>query len=134
ARALAPRRARRAASPRRGGTARNCRGDRMNGSGSGLSLRRIEREFLRPHRAALGLALAGLLAQSLLGLPVPLIQGWVVDRLVPYLHAGASAVGDRAALGRSIAAALAAMLACHVGRMALGWKVSALMSRVTLEV
>jgi ABC-type multidrug transport system fused ATPase/permease subunit len=99
-------------------------------------LRRIEREFLRHRRLTLGLALAGLLAQSLLALPVPLLQGWVVDRLVPLFRAGAGAVAaaDRAALGRAVALAVAGMVACHAGRMALGWKVSALMSRVTLEV
>ena len=39
-------------------------------------LRRLEAEFVRPHRRAVLLALAGMLLQSALLLPVPLAQGW----------------------------------------------------------
>src|SRR5437763_16116032 len=50
---------------------------------SGLSrLRRLEGEFLRPHRRIVLLALAGMFVQSLLLLPIPLLQGMVLDRLV----------------------------------------------------
>jgi ATP-binding cassette subfamily B protein len=97
--------------------------------------RRVEAEFLRPHRGALLLALAGLLGQSFLSVPVPLLQGWVVDRLVPLFEPGSRPEPvDRRALAVTILAGLLAMIACHLGRMALGWKVSATMSRVTLEV
>src|SRR3984957_15850893 len=44
-------------------------------------LRRFEAEFLRPYRGAILLGLLGLVVQSVLLLPVPLLQGWVVDRL-----------------------------------------------------
>src|SRR5215470_12814531 len=53
-------------------------------------LRRFEAEFLRPYRGAIALGLLGLLLQSVLLLPVPLLQGWVVDRLVAYCRASAS--------------------------------------------
>ena len=45
-------------------------------------LRRLEADFLRPHRCILLLALGGMLVQSLLLLPIPLLQGMVLDRLV----------------------------------------------------
>ena len=41
---------------------------------------RLEADFLRPYRWAIGLGLLGLLVQSVLLLPVPLLQGWVVDK------------------------------------------------------
>lgn len=92
-------------------------------------LRRLEARFLRPHRPAVALALAALLAQSLLALPVPLLQGRVLDRLV----AARGPAAPTAAAG-AIAAALAAMLACQAARAALGWWASARMSRVSLDV
>ena len=55
-------------------------------------LRRFEAEFLRPYRGPILLGLLGLLVQSVLLLPIPLLQGWVVDQLVDVLPG----CGDRA--------------------------------------
>jgi ABC-type multidrug transport system fused ATPase/permease subunit len=63
-------------------------------------LRRFEAEFLRPYRAAILLGLLGLLVQSVLLLPVPLLQGWVVDRLVAHFRVEEIA-GSRAISGES---------------------------------
>ena len=70
--------------------------------------------FLRPHRRALAVALAGTLAQSLLALPAPLLQGFALDQLL-------GPRPDAAPMARLIAFVLAASLACHLGRLALGW-------------
>ncbi len=51
-------------------------------------LLRLEADFLRPYRWAIGMGLLGLLVQSVLLLPVPLLQGWVVDKLVALAGAG----------------------------------------------
>ncbi len=88
-------------------------------------LRRLAADYLRPHRAALALALAGLLLQSVLLLPVPLLQGWVLDQLA------ARAGGD---LGRAVVLAFATSVGCYVLRAAVGWAVTASMHRVSLEV
>ena len=66
-------------------------------------LRRLEADFLRPYRWAIGLGLLGLLVQSVLLLPMPLLQGWVLDKLV----ALAGAAGNGAAAGLATAAQLA---------------------------
>ncbi len=96
------------------------------------SLRKLAVEFLRPHRTAILLALAGMIVQSMLLLPVPLLQGWVLDRLAP-LFTG-QAAGDAAPVGWAVVGALAASVLCHLGRMGLAWKASAVMTRVSLEV
>ncbi len=90
-------------------------------------LRRLEAAFLRPHRSALLLALGGLLLQALLALPVPIAQGRVLDRLVAV---GPSADG----LAEMLATALAVTAACLLARAALGWRVGAVMTRISLEV
>ena len=90
-------------------------------------LRRLAAESLRSHRVALALALAGLLFQSLLLLPVPLLQGWVLDRL-------AGGAAQRAVLARAVFVAFAATAACYLLRAAVGWAVAAGMHRVSLEV
>jgi ABC-type multidrug transport system fused ATPase/permease subunit len=76
------------------------------------------------------MALVGLLVQSLLLLPVPVLQGRVLDRVVPAMG-GAGPAGSAVPM---ILVALAAMVACHVGRTVLGWAFAARMSRVSLEV
>src|SRR5207245_8170672 len=53
-------------------------------------LRQLETRFLKPHRRAVALALAGMLVQSALLLPIPLLQGGVVDRLVGLAETGPS--------------------------------------------
>jgi ABC-type multidrug transport system fused ATPase/permease subunit len=102
-------------------------------------LRRLASEFLRPHRSAILLALAGMLVQSMLLLPVPLLQGWVLDRLTPlFTGRPAADLPSRpqagGALGWMVAGALALSVLCHLGRMALAWRASAVMTRVSLEV
>src|SRR5439155_20422896 len=91
---------------------------------------RLEAQFLRPHRRVILLALAGMFLQSALLLPIPLLQGWVIDRLVALSQAAA----DAAETTRIILIALGASVACYGGRTALAWKVTAVMSRVSLEV
>jgi ABC-type multidrug transport system fused ATPase/permease subunit len=92
-------------------------------------LRRLEAQFLRPHRVTLLAALAGMFLQSLLLLPIPLLQGAVVDRLV-------RPPADPAALGLPglIVAAFAGSVACLLARALLSWRVSVAMTRVSLEV
>jgi ABC-type multidrug transport system fused ATPase/permease subunit len=106
-------------------------------------LRRIEAAFLRPRRAVLLSALIGLLAQAALCLPIPVLQGNIVDQVTARLQrSGAhgevirSAALSVASLGppAAIGLCLLAMVACHLARLALGWKISARMSRITLEV
>ena len=66
-------------------------------------LRRFEAEFLRPYRGPILLGLLGLLFQSVLLLPIPLLQGWVVDQLVEYYRAGGQDTEARASrIARSI--------------------------------
>ena len=88
-------------------------------------IRRLASQYVRPHRVVIAMALVGMLAQSLLLLPVPMLQGWVLDRVMPAKSGSATPM---------ILLALAAMVACHVGRTVLGWAVAARMSRVSLEV
>ena len=47
-------------------------------------IRRFEAEFLRPYRGMIFLGLLGLFLQAIMLLPIPLLQGWVVDRLIAY--------------------------------------------------
>src|SRR3954468_9853121 len=101
----------------------------------GLSrLRLLEAQFLKPYRAAIALGSLGLVLQSLLVLPVPVLQGWVLDRLVP-LARRPDAVGptEASAATRAIALGFFAMIACHLGRMALSWRVAAMMGRISQE-
>jgi ABC-type multidrug transport system fused ATPase/permease subunit len=100
------------------------------------SLARLEAAYLRRYRATLALCLAGLLAQSLLLLPIPLIQGRLLDRLVAAVRAGSGRVPE-ALVGpsaRAIGLAFGLMAACHLARIALAWAVSATMGRLAQEV
>src|SRR5579871_2390068 len=83
-------------------------------------LRRLESEFLRPHRRAIFLALAAMLLQSVLLLPVPVLQGRVLDRLI-----GPRPGDDAAALTWLVLGVFAASAGCHFGRAALSWRASA---------
>jgi ABC-type multidrug transport system fused ATPase/permease subunit len=107
--------------------------------------RRVEADFLRSRRPVLVLALLGLLAQAALLLPVPLMQGQIIDRLAPLvLHRAADPHASGLPVSLQVTASdrtpgivallVAAIVACHVGRLALGWKISATISRITLEV
>jgi ABC-type multidrug transport system fused ATPase/permease subunit len=104
-------------------------------------LGRFEAEFLRPYRGAISLGLVGLLIQSILLLPVPLLQGWVVDRLVAYcrtLVSGSPTVAAmdsaRSAAARAIVVSLAATIGLHGVRTLLAWRVAAMMGRISQEI
>jgi ABC-type multidrug transport system fused ATPase/permease subunit len=104
-------------------------------------LHRFEAEFLRPNRGAIALGLLGLLFQSVLLLPVPLLQGWVVDRLVACCRASVSESAAIAAFGparsaaaRAIVLALVVTIGLHGVRALLAWKVAAMMGRIGQEV
>ncbi len=92
-------------------------------------LRRLDAEFLRPHRRAILFALAGMFLGSLLLLPVSLLQGWTLDYLME--HGGTA---DPSSATRVVLLALGAALGCHLARMALVWRGHAVMNRVSLEV
>ena len=100
------------------------------------NLRYLERAFLREHRATAIWSLVAMLLQSLLLLPVPWLQGNILDRLVAATGAGAAddSGGTMLILSWLIGAALAATVVCHVGRTFLGWAAGTLMSRAALEV
>ncbi len=91
-------------------------------------LRRLEAQFLKPHRRAVLLALAGMLVQSFLVLPIPLLQGWILDQLTR------RPAEDPAGLVWLIGTGLAFTAACLLGRMMLAWRVAAIMSHVSLDV
>jgi ABC-type multidrug transport system fused ATPase/permease subunit len=115
-------------------------------------LRRFEAEFLRPYRGMIVLGLLGLLVQSLLLLPIPLLQGWVVDQLVTYCQvdgrplsfgapsttipavAPTSGGPSRSSIIRAISGALAATIALLVARTILAWRIAAMMGRISQEV
>jgi ABC-type multidrug transport system fused ATPase/permease subunit len=89
-------------------------------------LRRLESEFLRPHRRILVVALVGMLVQSLLLLPIPLLQGRVLDRLIHSSEASGIYV--------LIAVGFLGSAACYLARALLSWRVSLAVARVSLEV
>ncbi|MFO0889810.1 MAG: ABC transporter ATP-binding protein [Isosphaeraceae bacterium] len=76
--------------------------------------------------------LAGLLVQSLLLLPIPLLQGWIVNQLVDLAATGG---GDdaRSAVARAIVLALAATVVLQLARSALAWWTAAVMGRISQE-
>jgi ABC-type multidrug transport system fused ATPase/permease subunit len=98
-------------------------------------LRRLEADFIKPHRGTILLALAGMMLQSVLLLPLPLLQGKVLDRLAAVLL-GASTPSpvDLQGVERLIALVCLVSVACHLGRMALSWKIGSVMARVSQEV
>ena len=95
-------------------------------------LQRLEERFLKPHRGAVVLALAGMLLQSILLLPIPLLQGSVVDRLLGLREAHAHS--ETTAVTWLVLAALVASIVCYLGKTGLAWWVAGTMSRVSLEV
>lgn len=95
-------------------------------------LRRLEALFLRRYRVPLALGLVGLLAQSLLLLPIPLLQGWVVDHLVDLVRRGGDAARD--GVTRIIVASLVVTVVLHLTRMVLAWKIATTMGRISQEV
>lgn len=91
-------------------------------------LRRLDAEFLSPHRRAILLALAAMFLGSLFLLPVSLVQGWMLDHLLDGVQHDPSVVANL------ILVTLGIVLACHLGRMFLVWRGQAIMNRVSLEV
>src|SRR5205807_9426340 len=93
-------------------------------------LRLLAAEFLRPHPRSMAAALLAMLLQSLLLLPPPLIQGWVLDCVLPLFDPAGATPADAGRLGWLIGLALGAALVCLVGRMTLAWRAAATMTRV----
>lgn len=94
-------------------------------------LRRLNEQFLKPHRRRILAALAGMLLQSTLLLPIPLIQGAIIDRL---LTPSATAADLSSGAVWLVMGGLAATVACLLLRTALVWRGATAMSRVSLEV
>lgn len=94
------------------------------------SLRRLERQFLRPYRGRFAACLLALLLQSALLLPIPILQGRVLDRLVAAVGAAPSASRP----GAFLALALGSIVACHLARSVLAWWVAAETGRISQEV
>ncbi|HLW68450.1 MAG TPA: ABC transporter ATP-binding protein [Gemmataceae bacterium] len=90
--------------------------------------RRLEAAFLRPYRAALMLASAGMCLQAVLALPIPIVQGHLLDRL---LRDDSKTESDWTSL---IVAALGITAFCLAGRAFLGWRIGLVMTRISLEV
>ncbi len=92
-------------------------------------LAKLEAAFLRPYRGQIAIALIAMLLQSLLLLPLPMLQGWVIDRLVE--------LGGRTSQGISLVSfftfAAAIPLACVLGRLALSWFSSGQMNHASLQ-
>ncbi|MGE3818458.1 MAG: ABC transporter ATP-binding protein [Isosphaeraceae bacterium] len=98
-------------------------------------LPRLERRFLRPYRVTFALALAGLLAQSALMLPVPILQGQILDRLVPFVgKTGTIEPSARSAVVWGLTLTLLLIVGCHLARTALSWWVTGTMGRISQEV
>jgi ABC-type multidrug transport system fused ATPase/permease subunit len=97
----------------------------------GRRLQKLEAAFLRPYRGKIAVALVAMFVQSLLLMPLPWLQGWVIDQLIHVGHVGRKATGG--SLLWFVAFALAIPLACLISRMALGWFSGGLMNRVSLE-
>jgi ABC-type multidrug transport system fused ATPase/permease subunit len=98
-------------------------------------LRRLERDFLRGYRWDFAICLAGLMLQSVLVLPVPLLQGRILDELLPFavIDQAARPVPQRSVYV-AIATGLAAIVTCHLTRTALSWAVSNRIGRISQEV
>ncbi len=76
-----------------------------------------------------------MIVQSVLLLPIPLVQGWIVDQLTP-LVTGMTAAGSESLheLRLTIFLAVALCLACYLARLGLAWKVASTMTTASLEV
>ncbi len=98
-------------------------------------LRRLDADFLRPHRRAMFVAVAAMFLGSLVLLPVSLVQGWMLDRLLDLTSGGTGETPvPPEAVTHLILWTLGIVLGCHLGRMLLVWRGQAIMNRVSLEV
>lgn len=91
------------------------------------SIRRFKAVFVRPYRFTLLAAAGAVLLQALLALPVPVVQGRLLDHLL-------SPSGSPAELAGPLRDALIATVLCLAARGLLGWRVGVAMNRVSLEV
>lgn len=94
-------------------------------------VREVESAYLRPYWRQIALALAAMLVQSLVLLPLPWLQGRALDWLVRMVSEGLTP--SRSWLVSFFAVAAAIPLSCLIARMGLGWYSSGLMNRVSLE-
>src|SRR3954452_3564876 len=92
-------------------------------------LAKMEAAFLRQHRPLILTALVAMLLQSLALLPLPYLQGWVIDRLL----ARGKPASTTVPLGSLLVAAALLPLVCLLTRLALAWLSSGIMNRVSLE-
>ena len=101
----------------------------------GPLLYRLAERFLRLYRVPIALGLVGLIVQSSLVLPIPLLQGWVLDQLVALRsdrHPLESAISARCSW--VILSALAATFTCLLLRMAVAWRTATMIGRISQEV
>ncbi len=92
-------------------------------------LAKLEAAFLRPYRGQIGIALLAMLLQSLLLLPLPMLQGRIIDRLVQ------TADGNNGNISLTWFLTFAALipLTCVLGRLALSWFSSGRMNHISLQ-
>src|SRR4051812_23637813 len=92
-------------------------------------LAKLEAAFLRPYRGQIGIALLAMLLQSLLLLPLPMLQGRIIDRLVQ------TADGNNGNISLIWFLTFAALipLTCVLGRLALSWFSSGRMNHISLQ-
>lgn len=109
--------------------------DRDKPTSLAAPLRRLEREFLRPYRPDFLICLFGLMMQSVLVLPVPLLQGRILDELLPFAGPDpASRPTPDGSVYLAIFLGLAAIVGCHLTRTGLSWAVSNRMGRISQEI
>lgn len=88
-------------------------------------LLRLERLLLRPYRLILGLAIGGLLLQAILALPLPLVQGHILDRIL---------AGSAAAELHTLLGIVSLVFFVLILRALIGWRIGIVMTRISLEV
>lgn len=102
---------------------------------AGDRLRRMVREFLHPHRITVAWAGVGLLLSSALLLPIPVLQGVVIDHLVALARQPSPpTAAEQAQVAHLIAAVFLGSVACYLGRMALSWSVARSIGRASQEL
>ncbi len=74
-----------------------------------------------------------MLLQTVMILPIPMIQGWVLDQLIPW-HSRRVGNASEPANEAVIFLALSASVACYVGRVILAWKANFDVGRIAHEV